>query len=88
MDFSEVTIGREQDMNTFALPDPGISSHHATLRWNSGVVTITDDNSTNGTSVGGVRITSARPHPLQIGDQIQIGSTVIVVELPQSTGRA
>ncbi len=27
MDFSEVTIGREQDMNTFALPDPGISSH-------------------------------------------------------------
>jgi hypothetical protein len=87
MDFSEVTIGREQDMNTFALPDPGISSHHATLRWNSGVVTITDDNSTNGTSVGGVRITPARPHPLQIGDQIQIGSTVMVVELRQSTER-
>jgi len=87
MDFSEVSIGREQAINTFALPDPGVSSHHATLRWNSGVVTITDDNSTNGTSVGGVRITPARPHPLQIGDQIQIGSTVMVVELPQSVGR-
>jgi hypothetical protein len=85
MNFPEVSIGREQSMNTFALPDPGISSHHATLRWNSGMLTITDDGSTNGTSVGNIRLTAAKPHPLQPGDRIQLGSSTLVVELP---GRA
>lgn len=87
MEFPEATIGREQDANTFAVPDPGISSHHATLRWNSGVVSITDDNSTNGTTVGDVRLSPARPHLLQIGDRIQIGSTLLAFELPTAAGR-
>jgi len=84
MVWTEASIGRERERNSIPLLDPGISTCHARLRWNSGVITITDDHSTNGTRVGNVQLSPLRPHPLQAGDRIQIGSTVVVIDTPNS----
>jgi hypothetical protein len=75
----QLSIGRDQEVNTFSLQDPGISGRHATLRWSSGVLTITDEKSTNGTIVGNQPLKPSTPYSLQDGDQIRIGSTTIVV---------
>ena len=77
----EVTIGRDPEMNNIALPeDPGISGRHITIRWNTGTVSVTDDRSTNGTRVNRAALQPGRPHPLEIGDEITIGSSTIRVE--------
>jgi pSer/pThr/pTyr-binding forkhead associated (FHA) protein len=76
-----VTIGRDPEMNNIALPeDPGISGRHITIRWNTGTVSVTDDRSTNGTRVNRAALQPGRPHPLEIGDEITIGSSTIRVE--------
>ena len=69
----ETTIGRDTG-NTVALADDTTASRrHATVRGENGLFTITDEGSSNGTFVNGTRITGS--HPLQPGDEVQIGST-------------
>jgi S1-C subfamily serine protease len=69
-------IGRGTD-NDLVLPDEQASRHHAMVWEAQGVTYIRDQGSTNGTFVNQRRITSAVP--LQPGDQIQIGRTVLTV---------
>jgi pSer/pThr/pTyr-binding forkhead associated (FHA) protein len=77
----ELSIGRDPDRNTIALPDDtGISSRHITLRWNGGIVSVTDERSTNGTRINKTPLQPGKPHPLEVGDQITIGSSTIRVE--------
>ncbi len=72
---SSVIIGRDAS-NGVPLPnDTNASRRHATLEARSGQFTITDNGSSNGTLVNGVKILTAAPHPIHSGDEIQIGMT-------------
>jgi two-component system NtrC family sensor kinase len=67
-------LGRESDQ--IPLTDRTISRRHAELRPENGAWIIEDLRSANGTYVNGVRL--ERPLRLKHGDQIKIGSTLIV----------
>ena len=72
------TIGR--DMNS-AIPlpaDTSVSHRHATVVYENGRHTITDDGSTHGTVVNGAAI--YEPHILHTGDLIAVGDTLLRYE--------
>jgi hypothetical protein len=71
---SPVTLGRADD-STLVLTDDYASSRHARLVPNEGAWTVEDLGSTNGTYLGGSKVT--RPTPVPIGQQIRIGKTVL-----------
>jgi pSer/pThr/pTyr-binding forkhead associated (FHA) protein len=69
-----VTLGREaSDIN---IPDAQASRRHAQIARQGDRWTISDLGSTNGTFVNGVQVQGA--HPLQTGDRIRIGTSVLV----------
>jgi pSer/pThr/pTyr-binding forkhead associated (FHA) protein len=68
-------IGRETDNTVVITGDAYISGHHAKLTLRDDRILVDDLGSRNGTVVNGTRLT--RPHPLRIGDRIQIGYTVL-----------
>ncbi len=76
IDGSLLTIGRAAD-NGLALDDSRVSRHHARLRARHGMLVLTDLDSTNGTRVNGVRVSEVA---LGVGDRIEIGSTILVVD--------
>lgn len=73
LDEGETTLGRATEAK-IAVNDNRISRKHLSIRVNSGVATITDLGSTNGTFVNGKRI---QTHTLKDGDKIQISSSTI-----------
>jgi Protein of unknown function (DUF3662)/FHA domain len=72
------TIGRSHDCDV-VLDDAGISRRHAHLSPTPHGWTIEDLDSTNGVRVNGEPIHG--PHPVHLGDRIELGSTEIVFEL-------
>lgn len=77
VDGSLLTIGRTAD-NDLALADSRVSRHHARLRARHGMLVLTDLDSTNGVRVNGVRVVEVA---LGVGDRIEIGDTVLVVDV-------
>jgi two-component system, cell cycle response regulator len=75
----EVTsLGRSAD-NTFPLDDMTVSRRHAAIRMDArGLVTITDEGSTNGTFVDGNRLVAKHAVTIEEGDRIQLGSGVLL----------
>ena len=73
LEAEETLIGRNPTTDVTLL-DENISREHALILYDaeSGVYTIEDLQSTNGTKVNGKGI---RSHPLEPGDEIQIGHT-------------
>ncbi|WP_240307460.1 FHA domain-containing protein [Thermophilibacter mediterraneus] len=63
-------IGRERSQASIVLRDPNVSRRHAELSFDGTGWRITDLNSTNGTLVNDVDVTSC---PLQDGDLITLG---------------
>jgi pSer/pThr/pTyr-binding forkhead associated (FHA) protein len=55
------------------LPDPSVSARHATVRASAGEYVLLDEGSTNGTFVGGVRLTPQAPRTLRSGDLVRLG---------------
>jgi hypothetical protein len=76
---SGAVIGRGRDCD-IVLEDAGISRRHAHIRPAVEGWTIEDLHSTNGVLLNGGELRGA-PHPLQVGDRIELGSTEIVFEL-------
>jgi pSer/pThr/pTyr-binding forkhead associated (FHA) protein len=76
IDGTLLTIGRSPD-NGLALDDARVSRHHARLRARHGMLVLTDLDSTNGVRVNGVRVAEVA---LGVGDRIEIGDTVLVVD--------
>jgi diguanylate cyclase (GGDEF)-like protein len=71
-------IGRAPE-NTVQLLDGSVSRHHAAIGTDAtDAVWLTDLASTNGTYLNGKRLTPHVAYPVQDGDRIQFGSTVIV----------
>jgi pSer/pThr/pTyr-binding forkhead associated (FHA) protein len=69
-----MTIGRSRDSDIF-LEDLAVSRLHATIyRDEMGGYLLRDENSANGTSVNGQRVSEV---PLQEGDEIQLGQTIL-----------
>jgi hypothetical protein len=68
-----VTIGRLPDCDV-VVKDRGASRRHAQIRFASGVATLTDLGSTNGTRLNGATVQTRQ---LEDGDRIAIGSTVL-----------
>jgi len=68
-----VSLGRG-NYNDIVLIDVKTSRRHANISWQEGVFTITDLDSSNGTFVNEIQITT--PAPLQSGDQIKLGDTI------------
>ncbi len=68
-----VTIGRDIT-NDIVINDPEVSRHHLRFTRGAGGFTLEDLGSTNGTFVGGQRLTGAKP--LNNGDMIGLGETV------------
>ena len=73
------SIGRAEG-NQLVLPDPerSISRLHAKVLFRSGQYTIVD-NGSNPIAVNGSDVPSGREHPLQAGDQVQIGGYLLKV---------
>jgi hypothetical protein len=71
-----VTIGRRPE-NTISIQDASISGQHAELLVEGGEVRLRDLGSTNGTKVGGIRISEQR---LAHGDRITLGSFDVVFQ--------
>jgi pSer/pThr/pTyr-binding forkhead associated (FHA) protein/predicted Ser/Thr protein kinase len=79
----ELLIGRQAPGEGKLGNDIEISRRHARVsREADGQFLIEDLGSTNGTFVNGDRITAA--HVLQAGDQLEMGDTKLVVEVPQA----
>jgi pSer/pThr/pTyr-binding forkhead associated (FHA) protein len=69
-----VTLGRA-DESTLVLTDDYASSRHARLAPGEGAWMLEDLGSTNGTYLGGAKVT--RPMPVPLGQPIRIGKTVL-----------
>ena len=69
-----VTLGRADD-STLVLTDDYASNRHARLVPGDGVWMVEDLGSTNGTYLGGSKV--SRPTPVPLGQQIRIGKTVL-----------
>jgi len=70
----KTVIGRGDDADLM-LPNISVSRHHAQISLESGLATIVDLQSSNGTIVNGQRVTTA---PLSSGDEILLGKFNIV----------
>jgi two-component system, NtrC family, sensor kinase len=75
---STIRLGRDPS-NTLQLHDTEVSRHHAEIRVADNEYSISDLNSSNGTYVNGQRI---RHQTLASGDQIQLGSTLMLYTGP------
>ena len=66
--------------------DPTISRRHAELSLSEGRVMVRDLGSSNGTIVRGRRIPANQRTPISVGDTIEVGSTVVIVQPEFSRG--
>ncbi len=72
----EIVLGRDLS-NDIVINDPEISRRHARLYAQGNTYVLEDLGSTNGTFVGGQRLTGA--YPLRIGEVITLGERVTVI---------
>lgn len=73
LDKQRVLLGRAEGVD-LCLPDPSISSTHASLELDDGGFVLRDLKSTNGTRVNGAEVELAR---LEHGDRIEIGEHLL-----------
>ncbi len=73
---SSTVLGRKHA--DVKLSDPTVSGKHAMLEYVAGKLFLTDNQSTNGTSVNGEPVESVRVHNL---DEIQLGDTLFMLSM-------
>lgn len=81
VDRGPMLIGRSPAAD-LVVADPEVSTRHARVWIGRGGATITDLLSTNGTAVGGDRSPPNVPHPLTIGQLVEIGGSSLRLDLP------
>lgn len=74
---SEATVGRGPDRDIALTTDPSVSRRHAQFSRGASGVEISDEGSSNGTFVNGIRV--SKQH-LQSGDEVTIGASVFRLE--------
>jgi pSer/pThr/pTyr-binding forkhead associated (FHA) protein len=83
-DGSRVVIGRGGGSDV-RLPDPSVSTRHATIRATGNDYAIVDEGSTNGTWVGGVRLSPQSPRAVKSGDLVRVGRVWLELVIGQKT---
>jgi len=73
------TIGRESLPSGLTLEDKSVSSRHAVMDLQDDMLTITDTNSRNGVKINDNVITPGVSTPINIGDTLVVGRTMITV---------
>ncbi len=73
-----LVVGRQAGTDIM-LSDWQVSRRHAQFELANGIVLVNDLGSANGTLVNGQRLAPNQPRPLMPGDQVQLGSTTLVV---------
>jgi len=68
-DGARVVLGRGAGSDV-RLPDPSVSTRHATIRAQGNDYAIVDEGSTNGTWVGGVRLMPQTPRVVKTGARV------------------
>jgi len=68
----KTTVGRLPD-NAFQIPEASVSSHHCEITLRGSELFVHDLDSTNGTFLGGKRISS--PTQITLGTPIKVGAT-------------
>jgi pSer/pThr/pTyr-binding forkhead associated (FHA) protein len=79
-DQRRITIGRSSD-NDVVIDDPAVSRHHAEVAFESGMSTVHDLGSSNGTIVDGERVMQGN---LVAGTSIKIGNSLIEFRSPSA----
>lgn len=82
LDGPRIVIGRGQGSDV-RLPDPSISTRHATIRAQGTEYAIVDEGSTNGTWVGGVRLGPHTPRVVKSGDLVRVGRVWLEITVGQ-----
>lgn len=73
-----LSIGRSRESDIF-LEDLAVSRLHASIvNMGNGNYALKDEGSANGTKVNGQMVNKYQTYPLQEGDKIQLGQTVLV----------
>ena len=73
-----LSIGRSRESDIF-LEDLAVSRLHASIiNLGNNNYALRDEGSANGTKVNGLQVPKYQPQPLQEGDKIQLGQTVLV----------
>jgi hypothetical protein len=67
------------DLTAFGGHERGVSREHCVLRYEEGQLTITDLGSSNGTQVNRERLAANQPHKLRDGDELTLGSLMLIV---------
>ena len=80
----KTTIGRVED-NTFQIAEPSVSSHHCEVMMRGSDVVVRDLDSTNGTFIGGEKITEKVLKP---GDVLRLGQIEIRLETDEMASPA
>lgn len=75
----KITLGRDSSCS-IVIGDNGISKKHAQITVSSGVVTLIDLNSSNGTYVNGLKI---KEQKLQVGDKFSLYQTLFEIGIQQ-----
>lgn len=82
IDNGDLTIGRATD-NDLVTADGRVSRHHGRITGRRGTLVYTDLGSTNGSRVNGVGVTEV---VLGVGDRLEVGDTVLIVEVAGAAG--
>jgi pSer/pThr/pTyr-binding forkhead associated (FHA) protein len=81
-DGARIVIGRGSGSDV-RLPDPSVSTRHATIRATGNDYAIVDEGSTNGTWVGGVRLLPQSPRVVKSGDLVRVGRVWLELSVGQ-----
>ncbi len=82
-DAPRIVIGRGEGCDV-RLPDPSISHRHASLRQRGSDYIIVDEDSTNGTFVGQVRLPPQTPRVVRSGDLVRVGRVWLEMRIEQA----
>jgi hypothetical protein len=69
----EMRLGRDPTSCALLISDPSVSSFHATMKLDGGQLWVRDENSNNGTFVGGARLAPGQWTPLHHGGSVRFG---------------
>ncbi|HEX6764713.1 MAG TPA: FHA domain-containing protein [Polyangiaceae bacterium] len=86
-DAPRVVIGRGEGSEV-RLPDPSVSHRHASIRQRGADYVIVDEGSTNGTFVGGVRLSPQAPRVIRNRELVRVGRVWLELEVEQALATA
>ena len=82
-DAQRVVIGRSASCDV-RVPDPSVSQRHAVISAQGAEYQIIDEGSTNGTFVGGVRLSPKASRSIRSGDMVRVGRVWLEVRIDQT----